>query len=434
MNDNDAFKTIHFGEFYKDETYEKEKIEWLVLSEDEEKLFVVSKKPLLSRHFDKKPRKWRDSEIRQWLNSDFLNEAFSHYEQPSIIKTHITTTHITEEPCAGYDCEDVHTHDRIFLLSSEETEKYFPKEYRQDKNAWWLRNTEGTGGTGFLVGEDGSFCGQVDTQNVCGIRPAMYISRNYNELLPLEKQIYLDEYIIRKVADHWSELSFDVLEMKRISPSEIQNLLKETYRILIAFHKKNLVPKGISRIFIEMDSFLYFASMIEENEDKMGFYHYKTIHSIVTALKKGFFSGEYGCEFPFIQIADDENNIVKINLETYIFNGRLSKTEKLTYKWFGLMEKDWNGKNISIEELQALFKETRDHLKKYSTSNIVPKTIVGLFEMLKDFESHVAFDENHNLHNLYREITDIIVVMSEAFHTCDFCNSDVDKFIDRLSD
>ena len=61
----------------------------------------------------------------------------------------------------------------------------------------------------------------------------------------------------------------------------------------------------------------------------------KTIHSIVTALKKGFFSGEYGCEFPFIQIADDENNIVKINLDTYIFNGRLSKTEKLTYKWFG---------------------------------------------------------------------------------------------------
>ena len=48
MNDNDAFKTIHFGEFYKDETYEKEKIEWMVLSEDEEKLFVVSKKAILS--------------------------------------------------------------------------------------------------------------------------------------------------------------------------------------------------------------------------------------------------------------------------------------------------------------------------------------------------------------------------------------------------
>lgn len=449
MDNNSVFRTIHFGEFYKAETYEKEKIEWLVLNEDEEKLFVVSKKAILSRRFDKNGRKWNDSEIRQWLNTDFINEAFSHYEQPSIIKTDVTTTFVTEEPCAGYECADIHTQDKIFLLSAEEVERYFPEkvsriqeksdlasytleEDRKHTNAWWLRNTGGFSGAALLVLEDGNFCGDASTQNIEGIHPAMYISRNYNELLPLEKQIYLDEYIIRKVSDHWSELSFAVLEMKRISPSEIQNLLKETYRTLTAFHTKNLVPKGISRIFIEMDSFLYFASMIEENEDKMGFYHYKTIHSIVTALKKGFFSGEYECEFPFIQMADDENNIVKINLETYIFNGRLSKTEKLTYKWFGLMEKDWNGKNISIEELQALFKETRDHLKKYSTSNIVPKTIVGLFEMLKDFESHVASNEKHNLHNLHSEITDIIVVMSEAFHTCDFHNTDIDKLIDRL--
>lgn len=98
------------------------------------------------------------------------------------------------------------------------------------------------------------------------------------------------------------------------------------------------------------------------------------------------------------------------------------------------MEKDRNGKNISIEELQALFKETRDHLKEYSTLNVVPKIIVGLFEMMKDFESDVAFNEKHNLHNLHSEITDIIVVMSEAIHTCDFHNNDIDKLIDRLSD
>ena len=42
MDNNSVFRTIHFGEFYKAETYEKEKIEWLVLNEDEEKLFVVS--------------------------------------------------------------------------------------------------------------------------------------------------------------------------------------------------------------------------------------------------------------------------------------------------------------------------------------------------------------------------------------------------------
>lgn len=342
MNDNDAFKTIHFGEFYKDETYEKEKIEWLVLSEDEEKLFVVSKKPLLSRRFDKNGRKWNDSEIRQWLNTDFINEAFSHYEQPSIIKTDVTTTFVTEEPCAGYECADIHTQDKIFLLSAEEVERYFPEkvsriqeksdlasytleEDRKHTNAWWLRNTGGFSGAALLVLEDGNFCGDASTQNIEGIRPAMYISRNYNELLPLEKQIYLDEYIIRKVSDHWSELSFAVLEMKRISPSKIQNLLKETYRILIAFHKKNLVPKGISRIFIEMDSFLYFASMIEENEDKIDFYHYRVIHSIVTALKKGYFSGEYECKFPYLRISDDDNMDYIINTDMDFLKNGLSE-------------------------------------------------------------------------------------------------------------
>lgn len=315
MDNNSVFRTIHFGEFYKAETYEKEKIEWMVLSEDEEKLFVVSKKAILFRHFDKGSRQWKHSEIRQWLNRDFLNETFSRYEQPSIIKSDITTTRITEEPCAGYSCDEVYTQDRIFLLSSEEVEKYLPKEYRQQKKAWWLRNTNGTEDAGFLVKEDGSFCGHTDTRNVCGIRPAMYISRNYNELLPLEKQIYFDEYIIRKVADHWNKLGFDALELKRVSPSEIQNLLKETYRILLAFHKNNLVPKGISKIFIEMDSFLYFASMIEENEDKMDFYQYKTIHSIVEALKRGFFSGEYECDFPLLRIFDDDNKAYTINTD-----------------------------------------------------------------------------------------------------------------------
>ena len=332
MDNNSVFRTIHFGEFYKAETYEKEKIEWMVLNEDEEKLFVVSKKAILSRRFDKNGRKWNDSEIRQWLNTDFINEAFSHYEQPSIIKTDVTTTFVTEEPCAGYECADIHTQDKIFLLSAEEVERYFPEkvsriqeksdlasytleEDRKHTNAWWLRNTGGFSGAALLVLEDGNFYGDASTQNIEGIRPAMYISRNYNELLPLEKQIYLDEYIIRKVADHWSELSFDVLEMKRISPSEIQNLLKETYRTLTAFHTKKLVPKEISRVFIEMDSFLHFASMIEENEDKMDFYQYKTVHSIVEALKRGFFSGEYECDFPLLRIFDDDNKACTINTD-----------------------------------------------------------------------------------------------------------------------
>ncbi len=200
-------ETIHFGKFYKGETDEKEKIEWLILDEDEETIFIVSKKAVISRCFDKQSKKWAESEIRQWLNTKFYDEAFDPYEKFCIQTTEVKTT----DWIWYNDNIYTQTQDKIFLLGADEVEKYFPEQSsriqeksdfanftleqdRKHTNAWWLRNEGSCGNTtALLVLENGSFCGLAGSENLEGIRPAMRILKNYGDYLIPDEQISLYE-------------------------------------------------------------------------------------------------------------------------------------------------------------------------------------------------------------------------------------------------
>lgn len=192
--------TIEFGKYYKDETCQKQRIEWLVLDEDEETIFVVSKKAITSRCFDKEYRLWDESNIRHWLNTEFYNEAFNSYEKCCIRPTNIETTD-------WYDTGHMQTRDDIFLLSIVEVEKYFPKQDSRildksdftrlnldEKNedtdtTWWLRDKGACDTTAIIVVEDGSFYEYAGAQNICGIRPAMRIIKNYSDFVRQETPI-----------------------------------------------------------------------------------------------------------------------------------------------------------------------------------------------------------------------------------------------------
>jgi hypothetical protein len=75
----------------------------------------------------------------------------------------------------------------------------------------------------------------------------------------------------------------------------MQTLLKETYLILTTYHKDSLIPKEISKLFLEIEDFLYFSSLMEEKENGLGFYHWQELFHLVKALEKGFFEGKYSC-------------------------------------------------------------------------------------------------------------------------------------------
>ena len=65
-----------------------------------------------------------------------------------------------------------------------------------------------------------------------------------------------------------------------------------------------------------MEDFLYFAFIMEEKEVKCDYYCFQKVHSIVKALESGFLCGDYGCDFPKLQIAGDNNTHCIFDLET----------------------------------------------------------------------------------------------------------------------
>ena len=109
---------------------------------------------------------------------------------------------------------------------------------------------------------------------------------------------------LKQLANQWEEMTHTVLALEQIPVENLQNLLKETYKTLVVFHKDELVPKEISKLFLEMEDFLYFSSLMEEKEVGIGYYYYEKVRDIIKALEEGFLNGDFGCEFPKLPIID----------------------------------------------------------------------------------------------------------------------------------
>ena len=121
---------------------------------------------------------------------------------------------------------------------------------------------------------------------------------------------------INSVIGKWEEMTHTVFELKNFSLEDMQTLLKETYLILTTYHKDSLIPKEISKLFLEIEGFLYFSSLMEEKENGFGFYHWQEIFHLIKALEKGFFEGKYSCDYPKLIITDVLDNDLLIDLES----------------------------------------------------------------------------------------------------------------------
>ena len=127
---------------------------------------------------------------------------------------------------------------------------------------------------------------------------------------------------LEQIANEWQQMTSTVMDLQDISLSEIQGLLKDTYQALTAFHNDVLIPKEVCKILLEMEDFLYFASLMEEKEVGESFYHWREIFVISTALKTGFLEGKYECEFPHLQVCDDKENVHIIDVSNIDWNNR----------------------------------------------------------------------------------------------------------------
>ncbi len=115
---------IVFGSYEQDNNTEngKEPIEWIVLSNDDKELLVLSKYALDCQPYNTKftDITWEECSLRKWLNSDFYNAAFSASEK-KLIKT--TKLKNNDNPVYGTEYGSKggnDTKDNVFLLSYED--------------------------------------------------------------------------------------------------------------------------------------------------------------------------------------------------------------------------------------------------------------------------------------------------------------------------
>ena len=163
-------KTANVGDIIVFGTYEqdnnisngKEDIEWLVLAKEDNKILVISDKALDCKPYNQSRDyvTWETCSLRNWLNNDFINAAFTAEERAMI-----PTVTVSADMNPEYNTNPGNaTKDKVFLLSIVEAEKYFtsdearkcvPTEYAISNGAstsdsytkggkatclWWLRS------------------------------------------------------------------------------------------------------------------------------------------------------------------------------------------------------------------------------------------------------------------------------------------------------
>lgn len=111
-------------------------IKWLVLDETDGKTLLLSKNVLAHVKYDSADCEdrydhlgipaWEDSEMRRWLNEEFINEAFDEDEKNAIVETQIDPL-----PPDKYSNKTAWvfkpTKDKLFLLTREEAKHYFAR-------------------------------------------------------------------------------------------------------------------------------------------------------------------------------------------------------------------------------------------------------------------------------------------------------------------
>ena len=116
---------IKFGHYEQDgdSTNGKEEIEWQILKVESDRLLVVSKYALDCIPYNRVTTNetWETCFLREWLNDDFKNAAFTVAEQAKIPTVTIVNKNNPKYGTAGGN----NTNDQIFCLSLEEVESYF---------------------------------------------------------------------------------------------------------------------------------------------------------------------------------------------------------------------------------------------------------------------------------------------------------------------
>lgn len=208
-----AGNKVIFGKYRQQESSpDPEPIVWLVLAVDGDQALLLADQPLIGMPYNSSDHflyevTWETCSLRAWLNSEFLNDAFSPDEQQAIPATVISTPDYTYNNFVVSGGND--TTDKVFLLSTEELEKYLTtessrvccptdyavstgaanrwgfyyddtyavEEYVDDVSIWWLRSPGEIGHYTAVCQFDGgiNYDGAYSSEIGYSVRPAIWV-------------------------------------------------------------------------------------------------------------------------------------------------------------------------------------------------------------------------------------------------------------------
>lgn len=111
-------------------------IEWLVLEVQNDRALLISKYGLDAKPYNTKNKgvTWETCTLRNWLNTEFMNKAFSPSEQQAILKTAVDNSK-KQGDSNWKTTGGNNTQDFIYLLSIAEAKKYFGAESYIEKGS-----------------------------------------------------------------------------------------------------------------------------------------------------------------------------------------------------------------------------------------------------------------------------------------------------------
>ncbi|MBR5383935.1 MAG: hypothetical protein IK133_08950 [Clostridia bacterium] len=209
--DLSAYNTVRFGQYEQDADYSNgpEEIEWLVLDIQGDRALLLSKYGLDVQpyHHTYTDVTWETCSLRAWLNSAFLESAFSPEEAQSILLSNVSNS--SDQGNSAWNAPGGNdTRDKVFLLSFAEAGRYLNVSDSSDYNItsltsatayavqmgawtdestrtaegkasadWWLRSPGSTGCHAAYVWSNGNAgSGNVNYNDVCVVRPALWVS------------------------------------------------------------------------------------------------------------------------------------------------------------------------------------------------------------------------------------------------------------------
>jgi len=128
---------IKFGKYEQDGNASngKEPIEWQILKVEDDRILVISKYCLDCKQYNPDPGAniWVSATLRQWLNNEFLNSAFSASEKAKLLDTPTL-----DDKNIPFMVDYYGATDKVFCLSAEELSTLFEVNKRHTGDRDWF--------------------------------------------------------------------------------------------------------------------------------------------------------------------------------------------------------------------------------------------------------------------------------------------------------